>query len=372
MDEFLIGNSIPELRKVSVQHWSPLIGGAVYATYRKGKEDFDLFLKECRRSVKLWNARPLQQYEIWIHLDISSPPAWLTSSSIMGIAFDVVSRNHLTRHLSSDDIEEARLLNKIDFSSTRWFFHTHISARDSDEAFDRATQSFELLRSILNWAFHSHVLRGSFGRTKEASIHYPPRIYAERAESEKPNLYPGYGVIKSANSAIQERDEGRAKEWLGVFKTELRPKTIKGRIAESMVLAAEGLDSIYPSHQCLAIWTALERLSLVESGSPSEVAKRIPRIWQNGADVDLALALKQLAQQRNRLVHEGQFEHDNEAALMWLRLIFANVLLRLMDMQKRIRHLDSLNEVLTGQTRTLTAVRARIAGQEELLRILKR
>lgn len=345
---FILTESYPAFNNIPQNVRLPLVYWAVYETFLSRKRDIKYFEDCVDVVVGRWKRRKKQNIKTWIHLDIKEAPFELEEVKINGTYLRLAGNSDFYRELGRPGLTR---ISQIADGWSPWrlrcFVSSEYKASDVHEALDLASKDFEILRSILNWSVVGRRIQFRFGGTKERCEYYPPLLYGAQAEREPCEAFTGYGVHNQGSAKISEETISSISEMIAYFEPRFIRGSLRSLLAESMVLANEGLDSIFPSQQFLSCWTALEKLALVDSGSPSEVAKRLPRLWgpRNGSKESFVLG--RLAIIRNRLVHEGNFDSDSDELLSWLRLISASIFWQFLDVSKRVKTQAGLKEFYT-------------------------
>lgn len=359
---FLLGQHIKEFSRVCSEDREKLVLASVYRTFRAGTKDFGAFEQAAREVARDWSNRPNRKYRTWIHLDISALPDELAQITLNGVPLQVVPAQHLLGELDRSVIDDLANRKDLDLEDLDWLVYAEHFAPSQKEALSMAASNFEVLRGLCNLLHEAGRASVSFGGTKETCTHYPPVAYAIADDDSAPLVYGGYASTKQAKSKIPPTLIPFITQASRVFAPKYEDGSVRKVLAEAIQRANEGLDSIYPGHQFLGLWTALETMALVDRGSPMDVAKRIPKLWLNGPDYDIAQALHRLAYLRNDLVHEGRFDHDSDDALLWLRQIVALAVLRTAEIAKKLPRANSLRELYCSHGVAPRALRERVKG----------
>jgi hypothetical protein len=365
---FLLAELVPSLASAPAHLRDPLCLTAVYETFLSKRRSIVEFQRSGAKLGEALKKRPLKQCTAWVHLDVGQPPTFLKALTIDRQPLELVPIKELTQRCAkqklSDFVQQHgdHVLHK-----ETWLLKASIKAHSKEEALAALLQLSEIVRGTMNFTANNRTTLTLTG-TKETCHHYPPLIYATMEADDEPQLLSGYGASKAKRNPIPDADEETVKEILRFFEPQVRKSTVRKLLAESLILANAGYDNIYPAHQFLSLWVAMERLALVDSGSTVEVRRRLVHLWENGPESELPAALEQLSKIRNRLVHEGVYEHEADGALLWLRFCFAQCWRRLFRLSKDLKTVTSLSQFYSAGGQSVSSLRDRAKGLEIRIR----
>jgi len=364
-DYIILEQAVPSILQETTEVRRQVVVSAILDTLQNGNADLTSFKVAAAVRHKEWRRVKPQVFTVWIHLDVSSWPPYLNALKLLGTDVEVVQVSDVEFAFAKLEQGKPEFISE----SVDFLFKCQMKARSGLEAITEASEVFELLRGAMNCAAMRTSLRISTTATAEFCRHYPPQCYIAISEAGDIFTAPSYLQARATHHTVSEAALTKVEIVLSHFRHKVKEGSTKEQVLAAILTTGQGVDNVYPSAQFLQLWIALENLALVDSGNSHEVAKRISRLWASDGVNETKEILTVLAKKRNKFVHEGYFDHDDDASLSFLRWIVAKVIFRVIHLSPTIKTTEALTAFysVSGQKRKVLDARAQGIEAAKLL-----
>ena len=276
-----------------------------------------------------------------------------TSFNVAGVEMLISSWKSVEENFNLDQLNERILI--YNHSATQKHFSTptvplicRVQGRDVSETFTRANQAFDLLRSVFNMVESANVFRRHIGRPQPLATFLPPLNYGAFDSSgnlaehwynaEPPAEYPRGYLIPQQMQAVDK--------LLGFFKRPTDKEDIMRAFLDAQEQYQQALDTTDMQKAFLCLWRVLEIITSRPGNSGMFNTENILRrteslFFKNALFCDL---LRVVHDERNRLVHRGQFADEGRIGVAMLKLIVELCLANLSAIYEKCPTWDKLEQ----------------------------
>ena len=324
---YIVASLIKLPESVSESDKQRLLSNACFRLPTCKRQDATTLRRVLAAGVRRHLALPVQPYRIIFPLNVDhrslTGRRWF---SVRGLRFQIRSWSYLTDHVAWDEWLQATTAYRAHVRSAVSHSFTPLEAvalgRNHQEAFDKADDAFELLRSVLNLECFGRYSTQFAAPTPLAKFRSPPicGVFREDGGFEtfyfETNLARRYDPPKVSHESIRQAD--RLLHQFGLPRT---PGSTMGLVEDAIRRYGRALDTINWPEAFLTLWQVLEVLTYKFNSNYNirNVCERAHTLLQN--DPLMTDLLDTCYEARNALVHRGRFSEDGLTGVGMLKAI---------------------------------------------------
>jgi hypothetical protein len=281
----------------------------------------EAFIAKLNEEHALWCRSPVRHYRFAFACDVDpSATAWPVTT-LLGLESGVGDAGTVEAIIGVENLEAAWVKCAPEHSEVQIasFAYLVITAggRDTNEATLAAVEAVELWRACLNCAYSAGQKTIQFGETRPRSRFRACPVMFTVDDQRQVVVTDCMAAGGYGRESLTDSRRDIAAKLLALFAERPAETDSLHRLFRAMLAFQEAIDSWRPADQFLGIWRSVEILSGVVRGDTNEIAKRIGLLWPEQAE-EVTGRLRALAPLRNKLVHEGEFDNDEQSPVVML------------------------------------------------------
>jgi hypothetical protein len=274
------------------------------------------------------------KWEFFLPTEIMKGKYKRKSFQICNKKFNISSYQSLQKYLGREPMyRNIKSLCSDSFVFTKVFFVVQERGINLEDAWNKISPTFELLRGIFQFVINRNKLIYNSGNIPLTNYQHPQWMLIKNPNDkiEGRNFFVDTCNIQK-KVELDEIQYTLFNDLLRLFKNEPDEKSTLSVLANSLRLYSQALDAKYLYNCFLSLWQALEAISVSEfiGGKTEKIKRRI--IWYTEkyklVGTGLRETLEVLSEKRNNLVHSGinNIDQDDvnilkivcEIALKWI------------------------------------------------------
>lgn len=332
-----------------------LVLRALIASKIRDKASQEGFLEILAEFIQDFTNTAPKPFHCMFFLQVNAIPEWLLEKPILGykikLAPKVAWRAAATKLDRIYDLTEIKEIDIVQMIAVE----IRVLAKDSQAAIAAAAKVSGIIRGSY------HASQGDTwtmtGRAGPSSKFGPSPLFLVR-EGRKHIEWAYTPQFDPTSLTLPDQCPRRMALLLDCLSKEPKRHTPREVLAEALEVFAASGDEYRVQHEFLGLWQTLEKLSLADGGDTNRVATNIGNLWRNGSET-IRYQLLAIAPMRNKLVHLGAYDVEQQSVTFLLIRIVRNTLIQFAQLTAKLKTKQHFLDVFSMMTLSPRALKTK-------------